>query len=166
MFGPILREWRRREEREMPKFSRADLKPVQYERIGVALEATDRDRKILAQAIPLAAQANATLMLIHVAEGMGPRFWKGESRDEEVREDSAYLEQIRNELAELGLKVETHLGYGEPSDEIVRWANESKLDLLVMGTHGHRFPQDALFGATATRVRHKLHIPVFMVRVE
>ena len=70
------------------------------------------------------------------------------------------------ELVALGLRVETHLGYGEPAEEIIRWANESKLDLLVMGTHGHRFPQDALFGATATRVRHKLRIPVFMVRVE
>jgi manganese transport protein len=166
MFGPIIREWRRREEREAPSFSSADLEPARYERIGVALEATDRDRRILAQAIPLAAQANATLMLIHVAEGMGPRFWKGESRDEEVRSDSAYLDQIREQLTALGLKVESHLGYGEPAEEIIRWAGESKLDLLVMGTHGHRFPKDILFGATATRVRHKLNVPVFMVRVE
>jgi manganese transport protein len=96
---------------------------------------------------------------------MGPRFWKGESSDEEVRADSEYLEQLKQEISALGLRVETYLGYGEPADEIIRWAKDKKLDLLVIGTHGHRFPQDILFGATATRVRHKLQIPIFMVRV-
>jgi manganese transport protein len=163
MFAPIIRG--RREERPAPRFTTGDLQPEKYERVGVALEATERDRKILAQAIPLAAQANATLMLMHAAEGMGPRFWKGESSDEEVRSDSEYLEQLKQEISALGLRVETYLGYGEPAGEIIRWAKDNKLDLLVIGTHGHRFPKDILFGATVTRVRHSLQIPIFMVRV-
>ena len=66
----------------------------------------------------------------------------------------------------MGLHVEIHLGYGEPAKEIVRFAEERELNLMVLGTHGHRFPQDVLFGATATRVRHRLKIPVFMVRTD
>ena len=166
MIGPFMRELRRREVKEMPRFTQADLQSVPYHRIGVALEATSRDRQILAQAIPLASQHNAKLVLIHVAEGMGPRFWKGESRDEEVREDAQYLQHLQGELSVLGLKTEIQLGYGEPADEIVRLAKETDLDLLVIGTHGHRFPKDVLFGATVTRVRHKLAIPIFLVRTE
>ncbi len=165
IIGPFIRELRRREEQAMPQFTTADLKVTPYQRIGVALEATARDRKILAEAIPLAAQHNATLVLIHVAEGMGPRYWKGESRDEEVREDAQYLQHLADEISALGPKVETLLGFGEPADEIVRMAKDARLELLVIGTHGHRFPKDILFGATVTRVRHKLEIPIFLVRV-
>lgn len=166
MIGPFIRELRRREEKEMPQFTTADLKVNPYQRIGVALEATARDRKILAEAIPLAAQHNATLVLMHVAEGLGPRYWKGESRDEEVREDAQYLQHLADEISALGPKVETLLGFGEPANEIVRMAKEAKLEMLVIGTHGHRFPKDILFGATVTHVRHKLEIPIFLVRTE
>jgi manganese transport protein len=166
MIGPFIRELRRREEEEMPQFTAEDLKLVPYQRIGVALETTSRDRKILAQALPLAAQHSATLVLIHVAEGMGPRFWKGESRDVEVRSDSDYLEHLAQEIRAVGPHVETVLGFGEPANEIVRIAKEAQLDLLVIGTHGHRFPKDIFLGATVTHVRHQLEIPIFLVRVE
>jgi manganese transport protein len=166
IFGPMLREWHKRVDEEAPTFSTADLATPSFQRIGVALEATGRDGAILAQAIPLARQHVAQLVLIHVAEGMGPRFWKSESQDEEVRADQAYLDRLQLELSALGLQVENHLGFGEPAKEIVRIADEKNLNLMVLGTHGHRFPQDILFGATATRVRHQLKIPVFMVRTD
>jgi len=166
MFGPVLRGLYRRPEQGAPHFSAMDLIAPSFQRIGVALEATERDRAILAQAVPMAREHEAELVLIHVAEGMGPRFWSNESADEEVRSDRAYLERLQRELMELGVRVEIHLGFGEPAKEIVRLAAEEHLNLLVLGTHGHRFPQDILFGATATRVRHQLKIPVFMVRTD
>jgi manganese transport protein len=165
-FGPFLRQWYKHTETAEPTFSTADLATPSFARIGVALEATSRDRAILAQAIPLARQHEAELVLIHVAEGMGPRFWKSESQDAEGRSDRAYLDRLQQEIAALGLHVDAQLGYGEPSNEIVWLAEELHLNLLVLGTHGHRFPMDILAGATATRVRHKLRIPVFMVRTD
>ncbi|MCX6601615.1 MAG: Nramp family divalent metal transporter [bacterium] len=165
IFGPVWRGWYKRAGGIAPTYSANDLSAPEFRRIGAALEATERDQAILAQAISMARQHNAGLVLIHVAESMGPRFWKGESINEEVRSDRAYLERLQREIAALGLRVEIELGYGEPAREIVRLAAETKLDLLVLGAHGHRFPQDILFGATATRVRHGLKIPVFMVHV-
>jgi len=38
------------------------------------------------------------------------------------------------------------------------------VDLIAMSTHGHRFLNDLLRGATADRVRHNVQIPVLMVR--
>jgi manganese transport protein len=165
IFGPVWRGWYKRAEEIAPTYSAKDLSAPEFRRIGAALEATERDQAILAQAMAMARQYHAELVLIHVAESMGPRFWKGESINEEVRSDRAYLERLQSEIAALGLRVEIELGYGEPAREIVQLAHETKLDLLVLGAHGHRFPQDVLFGATATRVRHRLKIPVFMVHV-
>jgi manganese transport protein len=163
MIVPLWREHKHRVEPPVPLFTRDELLAPPFARIGVALEATQRDRAILTQAIPIAKQHGAELVLIHVAEGMGPRFWKKESADAEVRSDREYLEQLQTDIRAMGLRVEIELGFGEPADEIARIAEESDVKLLVLGTHGHRFPQDLLLGATATRVRHKLRIPVFMV---
>jgi manganese transport protein len=166
MFGPFIRGLYKPAAEEAPSFKLTDLPEPSFARIGVGLEATERDRAILTQAVPMAKQHNSELILIHVAEGMGPRFWSSESVDEEVRSDKGYLERLQQELQEQGLKVEIHLGFGEPARELVRLAEEAQLNLMVLGTHGHRFPQDILFGATATRVRHRLKIPVFMVRTD
>jgi manganese transport protein len=163
---PFLREIVQRGEPAAPMFAPGELLTAPVHRIAVALEATSRDRAILGQAITMAKQHGAELLLIHVAEGMGPRFWKGESADREVRSDSAYLEQLQSEIRAMGVAVQTRLGYGEPADEIVRIIGEVDVSVLVLGTHGHRFPQDLLFGATATRVRHAVRIPIYMVPTE
>ncbi|RPH92807.1 iron/manganese transporter [candidate division KSB1 bacterium] len=164
--GPFLRGLKQAAEEKAPAFTPAELQAPEFAKIGVGLEATKRDRAILAQAVSLAKLHNAELILIHVAEGMGPRFWKSESLDEEVRSDRDYLETLQRQVQEQGIKADFRLGFGEPADELVQIARESNLNLLVLGTHGHRFPKDMLFGATATRVRHRLKIPVFMVRTD
>lgn len=164
-FSPL---WKRfREERRFPPepITAEEIRAVPYRRIGVALEVTPRDRTILAQAIPFAMRPESEIILIHIAEGMGPRFWEEESEDREVAEDRAYLEDLAQHLLHLGIKAEVRLGYGEPVEGIVRIAQESNLDLLVMGHHGHRFPFNILMGTTASPVQKRLSIPVFLVKV-
>jgi manganese transport protein len=37
-------------------------------------------------------------------------------------------------------------------------------DLLVMGAHGHLFWKDLIFGTTLGAVRHRVNIPLLIVR--
>ena len=60
--------------------------------------------------------------------------------------------------------AETVLAFGEPADEIVKWINEKGCDLVAMSTHGHRFLADLFLGTTATRVQHKVSVPVLLLR--
>ena len=39
-----------------------------------------------------------------------------------------------------------------------------KADLLIIGAHGHKGIKDFIFGSTINKVRHRLKIPVFIVR--
>lgn len=41
---------------------------------------------------------------------------------------------------------------------------ESGIDMLVMGSHGHRGLDDLVFGQTVSAVRHAIDIPVLVVR--
>jgi nucleotide-binding universal stress UspA family protein len=139
-----------------------------YRRILVALENSAADKTIVSHVASLAKITGAELLLLHVADGWVARnFDQLQLREsEEMKEDRAYLEQVRKDLAALGLKVETKLAMGDPSSEIIRMANTENVDLIAMSTHGHRFLSDVLYGATADRVRHLVKIPVLLLRAQ
>ena len=46
----------------------------------------------------------------------------------------------------------------------MKYAQEVKADLLVMGAHGHGVLKDLIFGDTINPVRHALKIPILVVR--
>ena len=61
-------------------------------------------------------------------------------------------------------KVKTKLGYGKPNNIIPEIINKGNFDVLVMGTHGHTGIKDLLFGTTVDKLRHKISIPLFIVK--
>ena len=56
------------------------------------------------------------------------------------------------------------LAMGDPSTELIRIANKEKVDLIAMSTHGHRFFSDVIHGTTVDRLRHKVFVPVLLLR--
>ena len=53
---------------------------------------------------------------------------------------------------------------GNPVDEINRFVDEKKVDLIVMGTHGRTGLQHLLVGSVAERVVRTATCPVLTVR--
>ncbi len=135
-----------------------------YDRMGVAVAFSDDDRKVLSHALHIALQNNATLYLFHVVESAGGILYGPDAYDTEAREDEQYLSELARSLSRKGIKVQTHLGYGDVVSELTRMVQEKKVDVLVLGGQGHRGISDLLFGSTITPVRHQLEIPVFVVR--
>jgi manganese transport protein len=56
------------------------------------------------------------------------------------------------------------IGFGNPRKVIPEIVGKFKSDLLVMGAHGHKWAKDLVFGATVDTVRHRVNIPVLIVR--
>ena len=139
-----------------------------YKHILVAVENSTADRTILAHVTELARFADAELLIVHVADGWVARnFDQLKLREsEEMKADRAYLDRLRADLTGRGFKVETMLAMGDPATELIRVADEQKVDLIAMSTHGHRFLADVLHGATADRVRHMVKIPVLLLRAQ
>jgi nucleotide-binding universal stress UspA family protein len=139
-----------------------------YKRILIAAENSPSDRAVIDHVQELARLTGASLVLVHVADGWAARhFYELELREsEEMRDDRAYLDQLRAELAGRGFTVDTRLGMGDPAKEIARVAAEENVDLIALSTHGHRFVKDLLLGATADRLRHMVRIPVLLVRAQ
>jgi nucleotide-binding universal stress UspA family protein len=139
-----------------------------YRRILVAVEHSPADRTILGHVAKLADLTGANLLLVHVADGWAARnFAQLNLREsEEMKNDRAYLEGLRNELAAPGRTVEVQLALGDPASELVKIANSGNIDLLAMTTHGHRYLSDLVHGTTVDRVRHLVNVPVLLLKVQ
>ena len=82
----------------------------------------------------------------------------------EVEESEDYLRKVAERLAVREIEVETITAHGEPAEEIVRQAEERRVDLIAMATHGHRWFYDLVFGSVSEEVRHKVSVPVLLIR--
>jgi nucleotide-binding universal stress UspA family protein len=139
-----------------------------YKHILIPLENSAADETILAHIRPLARIAGAKLLLVHVADGWVARNFNQLqlAESEEMKEDRAYLEKRVRELTAEGFSCDAVLALGEPSDEIIKLAQEKHVDLIAMTTHGHRFVSDILYGATVDKVRHQVDVPVLLLKVK
>ena len=137
-----------------------------YSNILVAIEHSDADRTVIDHVQGLAKLTGASLLLVHVADGWVARNYDElELREsEEMRDDRAYLEQLKEQLASRGFVTRTHLAMGDPATELARVATAQHVDLIAMSTHGHRFLNDLLRGSTADRLRHNVAVPVLMIK--
>jgi nucleotide-binding universal stress UspA family protein len=137
-----------------------------YDKILVTLEATPTDRAIIEHVKALAIAMHSRVVLLHVADGWAARTYGPEAVGDEITEDKAYLEKIRNEFHSAGVTADAELAFGNPSQEIVRWVEKEGCDLVAMSTHGHRFIADLVFGTTAHHVRHNVNVPLLLVRAK
>jgi universal stress protein A len=139
-----------------------------YHNILIPLENSPADETILAHIKPLARMTGANLLLVHVADGWVARNFNQLqlAESDEMKQDRAYLEKRAGELTAEGFSCAAVLALGEPSDEIIKLAEEKNVDLIAMTTHGHRLISDILYGATADKVRHAVQVPVLLLKVK
>jgi manganese transport protein len=139
-----------------------------YRKILVALDNSPADASLLVPIAELARRLGSELLLLHVADGWAARnFNQLKLREsEEIKKDRAYLEKIAAGLRAEKLSVTTRLAMGNPPAEILKVAEAEDCKLIAMTSHGHRFFGDIFHGSTITEVRHRTHIPIFLVRAE
>jgi manganese transport protein len=132
--------------------------------IAAALGRDDSDAAIVSRALSLAKAEGAMITLIHVADSAPSQVYSSDVYDEHTREDERYLVEIAEEVHASGVVVEIALPHGDPAKELIKYVESHKVDLLVMGSHGHRLLGDLLWGETVDPVRHHVEVPVFVVR--
>jgi nucleotide-binding universal stress UspA family protein len=142
-----------------------------WKRICCPIDFSDASRAAMQVAADLARRNGGTLRLLHAYPIPGYTFPDGSvvasPRMMQELADGAqrHLEEWRDEAARLGApSVEVVKAIGEPAHEIVAYAAEQGIDLLVLGTHGRSGLEHALMGSIAERVVRKAHCPVLTVR--
>ena len=73
-------------------------------------------------------------------------------------------EFVAQHMSELDGSVRQIVVLGKPFEEIVRYARREKIDLIVIGTHGHSALVSMLLGSVAEKVIRKAPCAVLSVR--
>ena len=131
--------------------------------IAVSVDFSSADEIALNSAFELGGTA-ANYTLIHVVETVGAMIYGENIDDHETSVDEKLLEKYKVILSEKGFKVTIQLGFGKPNKVIPEIINEGNFDVLVMGTHGHTGFKDLVFGTTVDKLRHKISIPLLIVK--
>ncbi|MEJ0091858.1 MAG: universal stress protein [Limisphaerales bacterium] len=139
-----------------------------YKKILVALENGPADKAMLPEIAQLAVLLGSELLLLHVADGFAARRFNQLklAESEEIKNDRLYLEKTADHLRAKNLTVTTRLAMGNPPTEILKMAEAEHCNLIAMTSHGHRLLGDIIHGSTINEVRHRTHIPIFLVREE
>jgi len=139
------------------------LDAIEYHNIGISIDFSKNDTDSIRHAI-MQGGKKATYMLIHVVETAGARYYGGDVMDHETQSDVDNLDQYVDALHKLGYKAEAKIGYGIAAKAIADIVKDEQIDFIVMGSHGHKALKDLIFGTTVNKVRHKVDVPVLVVK--
>lgn len=142
----------------------------------VPLDGSQLAEGALALAIELARGCGATLGLVRVAE-VYPASSYGLSGDgiptddellmelsEQLRDDARlYLDEVVRQARERGVRVVWEARVGRPADEIVRAAETTAADLVMMSTHGRGGFRRWAFGSVTDEVVRASPVPVLVL---
>ncbi len=134
-----------------------------YQTIAVTLDFSEKDDTVLNHALSQGGKG-ATYILLHVTETAGALLMGKDTRDYESQVDREILQHYKDYLELRGYTVQPVLGYGSPRQVIPKLVEEYKADLLVMGAHGHKAIKDLILGSTIDAVRHRIVVPMLVVR--
>ncbi|KQR71283.1 Nramp family divalent metal transporter [Pedobacter sp. Leaf176] len=136
---------------------------ISYQRIGIAVDFSKNDRNTIRHAL-IQGGKDAQYYLIHIVETAAARYHGDIVMDHETKSDAENLEKYKLNLADLGYSAIGVVGFGGTAKAIAAISNKNNLELLVMGAHGHKGLKDLIFGTTVNSVRHKVNIPVLIIR--
>jgi nucleotide-binding universal stress UspA family protein len=130
-----------------------------YKKIMVTIDCSDVDGPIIAHVSALARQNNAQVVLVHIIHAHTL------DQDRALRDKASvamesYLGMMRAE----GIDVLSLVKSGEPEEEILSEIETGDYDLVAMATHGHTFIGDILFGSVSDSLKHKISIPLLLLK--
>lgn len=83
----------------------------------------------------------------------------------EWKEDSEQrLATVQRQVVGMGLRVRSRVEIGVPYLEIVRVAEEERVSLIAMGTHGHSFVKGVVLGSVTHNVVRHATVPVLVMK--
>ncbi|MCJ0743088.1 Nramp family divalent metal transporter [Pedobacter montanisoli] len=141
----------------------ATVEKIDYSRIGITIDFSKHDRNTIRHAL-IQGGKHAHYYLIHVVETAAARYHGQTVLDHETQADMENLKKYQENLAELGYHATPQIGFGGTAKAIAEISHKQNIELLVMGAHGHKGLKDIIFGTTVNAVRHKVSIPVLIVR--
>ncbi len=147
-----------------------NLPPVNFRNILFFTDFTEQADRAFTTAVDFAMKdPSCELHLLHVIPESESQFWKTyiyevDDVDNKARHDldeqiqKAYISKLPE-----GLKLNVQFRIGRDVEEILDFAKEKNIDLIVMAKHSSSSLENAFFGAVTEKVAKKAHCAVLIV---
>jgi nucleotide-binding universal stress UspA family protein len=144
-----------------------------FSRIVVGTDGSETAAEAVRQARELAKLAGATLSVVSAYAPVPERKVKDQQRDAPVdvqyeigpREDvNLILDTAAAEARKEGLEVQTHPVEGDPGEAILKVAEDTDADLIVVGNKGMTGARRFLLGSVPNNISHHAPCSVMIVR--
>lgn len=147
------------------------VEPEHARRILVPVDFSPNGWLSVAHAREVASVYGAQLVLMHVVEEFvppgvygldtNPMRYISDEVEMRAREEMA---RISNKAKSPSVEVENYIVSGHAAREIVDFAKDKDIDLIVIATHGETTIEHVFVGSVADRVIHRAPCPVFVVK--
>jgi nucleotide-binding universal stress UspA family protein len=140
-------------------------------RILAPLDGSDIGQAALPYIETLATEARALVSLLQIVSPPGtveasllggPDWRKFVKAMQNAGED--YLKGVAEKFNKKGIKAEYEVVSGDPADKIVEYAEDNKISLIAMSTHGRTGLARWVLGSVADKVLHGATMPILLVR--
>jgi nucleotide-binding universal stress UspA family protein len=141
-----------------------------YKTMLVPLDGSELAEVVLPYAKELAGRLDLELTLLHVCDSSGSDL-QFMCRAYLERAAGTVQEQSREVQSRTGapsgvkaVEVRVEVAAGHPAEEILSYAEENSIDLILMATHGRSGVRRWVLGSIADKVLRKSKIPIWLVR--
>jgi len=138
------------------------------EHILLPLDGSPLAERVLPHAIALAEAFNSKITLIRVVfsdnqanqQGIvNPMDWQMQKSEAE-----SYLKSMQNRLAEVDIKSEFQIMEGSPAQEIIEFAQNESVNLIILSSHGVSGISAWNINSTVQKVLLRAYVPVMIIR--
>jgi universal stress protein A len=144
---------------------------IALKKILVPIDFSGHSKNALLYAVPFAERFHTSLDLLYVVE---PTIYPADfsfgqigfpNIEEELKKrGETELKRLMQNVVHENISARYALRTGKPFYEIVQYAEDEQIDLIIIATHGHSGMEQVLFGSTAEKVVRKAPCPVLVVR--
>ncbi len=140
-----------------------------FKKILIATDGSDIAENAADFGIKLAKNLNSEVYCIYVVDTTAFSSINNETLWQNLKsileeEGKKALKNVENKVKNLNLRFYPVLKYGNPHEEIVKFAKDKGIDLIVMGTSGRSGLNRFLIGSVAEKVIRTAPCPVMVIR--
>ncbi|AKB28061.1 Universal stress protein [Methanosarcina siciliae T4/M] len=140
-----------------------------YRNIVIASDGSENSRRAISCGIEIAKLSGATIHALYVVDTPSVISEDWTAGKEAIREmmmnsGKKVISKIKKIVEESGVEVKEVLLEGYPANEIINFAENNNMDLIVMGTLGKTGFERLLMGSVAEKVVRHSKVPVVVVR--
>jgi len=132
-----------------------------YKKILVPLDGSKLARQVFPCVVEMSRAFGSEAVLVGVCDS------------EESEEGQACRNYIHNEAERLkkimktsAAGVKTVILGGKPAEEIIKYAEKSNIDIIIISSHGRSGIKPWSLGSTVHKVVHRVHAPLIIIRAE